>query len=259
MLSTRTMSPPRVDPSPAPEAAVRLQKVLAGAGVGSRRACDELIAAGRVTVNGRTAAVGSRVDPQHDVVQVDGATVVTAVGLVHLAVNKPLGVISAMSAADGRPCVADLLESLTAPGLHHVGRLDADSEGLLLVTNDGALSNRLTHPSYGVTKRYLVELDGTLSRAVSRSLVAGVELDDGVARFDELDVVDATARRTLVEVALHEGRNRIVRRMFDATGHPVRRLVRIAVGPIRLGELRPGRFRHLNRGEVQALYSSVGL
>jgi 23S rRNA pseudouridine2605 synthase len=236
--------------------AVRLQKVLARAGLGSRRACEELIAQGRVLVNGLPASLGARVDPLRDVVRVDGAAIPTASGLVHLAVHKPQGMLSAMSTDDGRPCVGDLVAD-QGTGLHHVGRLDADSEGLLLVMNDGALSHRLTHPSYGVPKRYLVELDGQLRRAASRALREGVELEDGLARLDDLQVVDATPARTLVEVEIHEGRNRIVRRMFEALELPVVRLLRLSVGPIRLGELKPGRIRHLNAAEVRALYALV--
>src|SRR3954453_14179169 len=250
------MSPPPHEPSPTDETSVRLQKVLARAGLGSRRACEELIADGRVLVNGLPVTLGARVDPARDVVRVDGAAIPIASGLVHLAVHKPPGVLSAMSTSDGRPCVGDLVRD-HGPGLHHVGRLDADSEGLLLVMNDGALSHRLTHPSYGVPKRYLVELDGQLQRAASRALRAGLELDDGPARADDLQVVDATPGRTLVEPEIHEGRNRIVRRMFEALDLRVLRLVRLSVGPIRLGELKPGRTRHLNSAEVRSLYAAV--
>jgi 23S rRNA pseudouridine2605 synthase len=252
------MSPPRIDGSADTPAGVRLQKVLAGAGHGSRRAAEELIAAGRVTVNGLVATLGARVDPGRDVIRVDGVTVAAAPGLVHLAVNKPAGVVSAMSTDDGRPCIGDLVGEL-GTALHHVGRLDVDSEGLLLVTNDGALSHRLTHPSFGVPKRYLVEIAGTAPRALGRTLRAGVELDDGPARVDDYVLVDGTPGRTLLEVEIHEGRTHIVRRMFEAAGHPVVRLVRLSVGPIRLGELRPGRHRHLNHGEVRALYGAVDL
>lgn len=250
------MSQPPRESSSDEAGAVRLQKVLARAGIGSRRACEELIAAGRVFVNGLPASLGARVDPARDVVRVDGATIPTATGLVHLAVHKPPGMLSAMSTTDGRPCVGDLVRD-HGPGLHHVGRLDADSEGLLLVMNDGTLSHRLTHPSYGVPKRYLVELDGQLRRADSRALREGVTLDDGPARADDLQVVDATPNRTLVEIEVHEGRNRIVRRMFDALDLTVLRLLRLSVGPIRLGELKPGRVRHLNPAEVRALYAAV--
>jgi 23S rRNA pseudouridine2605 synthase len=240
------------------ETAIRLQKVLAGAGLGSRRAAEGLIDAGRVTVNGIVAALGARVDPARDVIRVDGVAVPTATELVHLAVNKPVGMVSAMSSDDGRPCVGDLVAE-AGTGLHHVGRLDADSEGLLLVMNDGALSHRLTHPSYGVPKVYLVELAGVVPRALGRQLREGVELEDGPARVDAYSLVDSGGGRTLVEVELHEGRNRIVRRMFQAAGFEVTRLVRTSVGPIRLGELRPGRFRRLGIPEVRSLYQLVDM
>ncbi|MDQ1696691.1 MAG: rRNA synthase [Frankiaceae bacterium] len=250
------MSPRHVEGAAEANVGVRLQKVLASAGFGSRRACELIIGAGRVTINGRVAALGARVDPDRDRVQVDGVGVPTAADLVYLAVNKPAGMVSAMKADDGRPCIGDLVASMAA-GLHHVGRLDNDSEGLLLVTNDGDLAHRLTHPSYGVSKRYLVEVDGVVPRSLGRTLRAGVPLDDGPASVDDYTVVDSTPGRSLLEVEIHEGRNRIVRRMFAACGHPVRRLVRLSVGPIRLGELKPGRVRHLNSGEVRSLNAAV--
>src|SRR4051794_20717155 len=197
------MSQPPREPSSPDETSVRLQKVLARAGLGSRRSCEELIAAGRVLVNGLPATLGARVDPARDVVRVDGAPIPTATGLVHLAVHKPRGMLSAMSDAEGRPCVGDLV-SEHGSGLHHVGRLDADSEGLLLVMNDGSLSHRLTHPSYGVPKRYLVELEGQLKRAASRALREGVELDDGPAKADDGQIVATTPNRTLVEIEIPE-------------------------------------------------------
>jgi 23S rRNA pseudouridine2605 synthase len=177
---------------------------------------------------------------------------------VYLAVNKPRGMLCAMSGASARPCIGDLVTDF-GPGLHHVGRLDVDSEGLLLVTNDGPLSHRLTHPSYEVAKRYLVEIEGAVPRGLSRTLRSGIELDDGPARVDEFVLIDSTPRRALIEVELHEGRNRIIRRMFDAVELPVRRLVRVSVGPIRLGELKPGRVRHLGVAERRSLYEAVGL
>jgi 23S rRNA pseudouridine2605 synthase len=247
------MSPRRVEGSPEGEDAVRLQKVLAAAGLGSRRACEELIAAGRIEVNGLVATLGSRADPARDVIRVDGERLPTAGDLLHLAVHKPRGMLSAMSDASGRPCVGDLVRD-RAPGLHHVGRLDADSEGLLIVTNDGDLSHRLMHPSYEVPKRYLAEIEGTVPRTLGRTLKAGMQLDDGVVRVDSFAVVDTTPRHSSVEVVLHEGRNHVVRRMFAAAGHPVVRLVRTAVGPIRLGDLPPGRTRRLGPAEVQSLY-----
>jgi 23S rRNA pseudouridine2605 synthase len=251
------MSPRRVEGHANEPDGIRLQKVLASSGLGSRRACEEIIAAGRVTVNGRVATLGARVVPGRDAVQVDGVGISTGTNLVYLAVNKPAGMLTAM-VATGRPCVGDLVADMGL-GLHHVGRLDVDSEGLLLVTNDGSLSHRLTHPSYAVTKRYLVEVEGVVPRSLGRRLKAGVDLDDGPARVDAYSVVDSGPGRTLLEVDIHEGRNRIVRRMFAAGDHPVRQLVRVAVGPIRLGELKPGRVRHLNPAEVRALYASVDL
>jgi 23S rRNA pseudouridine2605 synthase len=247
------MSPRRVEASPDDGPAVRLQKVLAASGLGSRRACEELIAAGRVEINGLVATLGARADPARDVIRVDGERLPTAADLLHLAVHKPRGMLSAMSDASGRPCVGDLVRD-RAPGLHHVGRLDADSEGLLIVTNDGDLSHRLMHPSYEVPKRYLAEIEGTVPRTLGRLLKAGIELDDGVVRVDSFAVVDSTPRHSSVEVVLHEGRNHVVRRMFAAAGHPVVRLVRTAVGPIRLGDLPPGRTRRLGAAEVQSLY-----
>lgn len=236
----------------------RLQKVLASAGLGSRRVCEELIAAGRVTVDGQAATLGVKVDPRTAVVCVDGARVVTDDRQVYLAVNKPVGVLSAMSDDRGRRTVADLIDDLPQRAFH-VGRLDADSEGLLLLTNDGDLAHRLTHPSYGVPKIYLCEVPGPVSRRVERTLLAGIELEDGLVKADRFRVVDTVAPRALVELVIHEGRNRIVRRMFDAVGHPVRRLVRTGIGPIRLGELRSGRYRQLNGTEVGALYRTVDL
>jgi 23S rRNA pseudouridine2605 synthase len=252
------MSPPRPESAHERDTAVRLQKVLAAAGLGSRRACEELIAAGRVQVNGVTATLGTRVDAAADVIRVDGDRLPTAGHLVHLAVHKPRGVLSAMSDASDRPTVGDLVQG-RGTGLHHVGRLDADSEGLLLVTNDGPLSHRVTHPSFGVPKRYLVEIAGIAPRSLGRSLRAGVDLEDGPARVEEFAVVDSTPRRTSVEVVLHEGRHHVVRRMFDAAGHPVVRLVRTAIGPIRLGDLPPGKVRHLTDAEVRSLYRLTDL
>ena len=232
--------------------------MLAAAGLGSRRACEELIAAGRVEVNGLVAELGTRADPARDVIRVDGDRLPTAGDLVHLALHKPRGMLSAMSDASGRPCIGDLVRD-RGSGLHHVGRLDADSEGLILVSNDGDLSHRLMHPSYRVPKRYLVQIEGTVPRALGRTLRGGVDLEDGPAAVDQFTVIDTVGRLSSVEVVLHEGRNHIVRRMFDVAGHPVVRLVRTAIGPIRLGDLPPGRTRHLSRAEVQSLYRLTDL
>ncbi len=238
---------------------VRLQKVLAAAGLGSRRACEELIAAGRVSVDGNVVREqGMRVDPATAVVLVDGERVNVRADLVYLALNKPRGVLSAMSDARGRPTVGDYVVE-RPQRLFHVGRLDADSEGLLLITNDGELAHRLSHPSYSVQKTYLAEIPGPVPRDMGRRLRSGVELDDGLATADAFRVVDAAAGRALVEVVVHEGRKHIVRRLLAATGHPVSRLVRTAIGPVRLGHLRAGTLRRLSHQEIGALYRLAGL
>jgi 23S rRNA pseudouridine2605 synthase len=245
---------PPIEGSSAPQ---RLQKVLAAAGLGSRRACEELIAAGRVTVDGRTATLGDRVDPAAAVIHVDGERVVVDPRLVYLALNKPRGIVSTMADDRGRAGLADLLGDSVPERVYHVGRLDADSEGLLLLTNDGDLANRLTHPSFGVAKTYLAQVDGRVGPAVRRRVLAGVDLDDGPVRADAFRVVDALAHTTLVEIVLHEGRKHIVRRLLAEVGHPVSRLVRTAVGPVKLGDLRAGRWRHLSRAEVAALFAAA--
>ncbi|AYY13226.1 rRNA pseudouridine synthase [Actinobacteria bacterium YIM 96077] len=239
---------------------VRLQKVLAAAGVGSRRACEELIAAGRVEVDGETVHVmGTRVDPARSVIKVDGLRVTTAEsGRVYLALNKPRGVVSAMSDPHGRPTLAEYVQD-REERLFHVGRLDADTEGLLLLTNDGELAHRLTHPSYGVSKTYVAEVPGPVRPDVGRRLRAGVELDDGEASVDSFRVRERFGSRAMVEVVLHEGRKHIVRRLLEAVGHPVRRLVRTHVGPVALGELPPGQTRELTLQETGRLYHDVGL
>ncbi len=240
-------------------AGVRLQKVLAAAGVASRRASEELIEQGRVAVDGEVVREqGRRVDPRAAVITVDGQRVVTRTDLVHLAFNKPRGVVSSMSDPAGRPSLAEYVADFSAR-LFHVGRLDADSEGLLLLTNDGPLAHRLSHPSYRVEKTYLAEVPGPVPRGLSRRLRAGVELEDGPVAVDHFDVVGQAPPRVLVEVTLHEGRKHVVRRLLAEVGHPVTRLVRIRIGPVQLGTLKPGRVRHLTRHEVGALYQQVQL
>jgi 23S rRNA pseudouridine2605 synthase len=253
----RGADPPAAESSEEDGGPQLLQKILAGAGIGSRRACEELIAAGRVTVDGRRAALGDRADARRSVIYVDGERVVTDTRLVYLALNKPRGIVSTMSDERGRPGIAELLGHTVPQRVYHVGRLDTDSEGLLLLTNDGDLAHRLTHPSYGVAKTYLAEVTGPLPRGVGRMLKQGVELDDGLARADSFRLVDATARTALVEITLHEGRNHIVRRMLDHVGHPVSRLIRTQVGPVTLGNLKSGRWRHLTRAEIAALFAEA--
>ncbi|MEJ2579326.1 MAG: pseudouridine synthase [Kineosporiaceae bacterium] len=238
---------------------VRLQKVLAQAGLGSRRACEVMIAAGRVVVDGqRVTELGVRIDPARAVVHVDGLRLQLDSSLVYLALNKPRGVISAMSDPQGRPCLGDFVTDRETR-LFHVGRLDLDTEGLILLTNDGELANRLAHPSYGVLKTYLAEVDGQPSRDLGRTLRDGVELEDGSVSVDAFRVVDAQPGRSLVEVVLHEGRKHVVRRLLETTGHPVRQLVRTQLGPIRLGDLRTGRSRVLAGPELGTLMAAVGL
>lgn len=238
---------------------VRLQKVLAKAGVASRRAAEELIAAGRVEVDGHVVReLGRRIDPQTTVIHVDGSRIMLRDDLVHLALNKPRGVHSTMSDEQGRPCVGDYVRG-RSERLFHVGRLDVETEGLLLLTNDGELSHRLMHPSYEVFKTYLAQVPGPVPRDLGRRLRAGVTLEDGPVAVHSFRLVDATPGRAMVELVLHEGRKHIVRRLLETVGHPVQRLVRTAVGQVRLGEQRPGSLRLLNRTEVGALYQAVGL
>ena len=238
---------------------IRLQRVLAQAGVGSRRACEEIIEQGRVTVDGRTVRTqGMRVDPQVAIITVDGQRLVTKSELEHMVLNKPAGVLSAMSDARGMPTVGDYVADRNAR-LFHVGRLDVDSEGLLLLTNDGELAHRLTHPSYGVLKTYLVEIAGGVPKDLARQLKAGVELEDGIVLVDGFAILGTENGRTHIELILHEGRKHIVRRLMEETGHPVLRLVRTQIGPISLGTLKQGRLRHLTSHEVGALYTMVDL
>ncbi len=238
---------------------VRLQKVLAAAGVGSRRHCEELIAAGRVEVDGEIVRrYGARVDPGRQIIKLDGRRIPSRQDLVYLALNKPRGVLTTMSDDRGRPTIADFLGD-RAERLFHVGRLDYDTEGLMLLTNDGDLAHRLTHPRYGVAKTYLADISGPLPRDLGRRLTTGIELDDGVASADRFRVVEQAGSRVLVEITLHVGRKRIVRRLLAAAGHPVSRLVRTQVGPVALGNLRPGTTRALTVREIGDLYAAVGL
>ena len=238
---------------------VRLQKLLAAAGVGSRRVCESLITAGRVEVDGHLVTeLGVRIDPMKQTVNVDGSRVQLDESRVYLAFNKPLGVVSTMSDDLNRPCVGDYVIN-RKERLFHVGRLDADTEGLLLLTNDGELAHRLQHPSYGVLKTYLAQIPGPVPRDLGKSLRAGIELPDGPVKVDSFKLVDSAPGKALVELQLHEGRKHVVRRLLEAVGHPVITLVRTDVGPIRLGDLRSGRMRALNQPEIGQLYSAAGL
>ena len=238
---------------------VRLQRVLAAAGLGSRRACEQMIEEGRVEVDGaQVRTQGMRVDPDRAVIRVDGMRIASAPDHVYLALNKPRGVVSTMSDPQGRPSLQDYVGERSAR-LFHVGRLDADTEGLLLLTNDGELAHRLSHPSYEVVKVYLAEVQGPVARDVGKRLKAGVELEDGIAHADGFRVVNTSGGRFMVEVSLHEGRKHIVRLMLEAVGHPVSRLVRTDVGPISIGNLKPGKHRKLSQQEVGALFAAVSL
>lgn len=225
----------------------KLQKVLAAAGIASRRVAEELIADGRVTVNGEVAEIGRRVDGDTDVIEVDGAVVAARPGLVHYLLNKPRGVIATADDPHGRPTVVDFVPA--EPRVFPVGRLDADTEGLLLLSNDGELAHRLTHPSYGVEKEYVVEVEGEPTNQAIRRLRDGVELDDGRTAPAKV----ARMAPSVLRITIHEGRNRQVRRMCDAVGHPVTRLVRTRIGPIVDRRLKPGEWRALTGDEVRAL------
>ena len=232
----------------------RIQKVLARAGVGSRRAVEELVAAGRIRVNKKAAHLGQRIDPSKDKVEVDGSFVPLDPALVYYLLNKPSGIVTTTSDPEGRPTVLDVvdLEVRVWP----VGRLDIDTEGALVLTNDGELTNRLTHPSLGVPKTYLAEVRGAVKTRTLKQLARGIDLEDGPTGPATVGIVDRMAATTLVEITIAEGRNRQVRRMFDAVGHPVVRLARIAIGPVTLGRLKPGTYRRLSPAEVGALFGT---
>lgn len=238
---------------------VRLQKVLATAGLGSRRACENLITAGRVEVDGvLVTELGVRIDPEKNHVHVDGLRIQLDQSMLTIALNKPLGVVSTMHDPDGRPTLAEYVAD-RPERLFHIGRLDADSEGLILLTNDGELANRLAHPKYEIPKTYLVHVEGRVQPTLGTKLTHGIELEDGIAKIDKFRIVDSTPQASLVEVELHEGRNRIIRRMFAEAGYPVNQLVRTKIGPVRLGDLRPGRVRVLGQTELGTLMAAVDL
>uniref|UniRef100_J1RF75 Pseudouridine synthase n=1 Tax=Streptomyces auratus AGR0001 TaxID=1160718 RepID=J1RF75_9ACTN len=236
----------------------RLQKVLARAGMGSRRACEELIDQARVEVNGEIVMEqGVRVDPEKDEIKVDGLTVATQ-SYLFFALNKPAGVVSTMEDPDGRQCLGDYVTNRETR-LFHVGRLDTETEGIILLTNHGELAHRLTHPRYGVKKTYLAAIQGPLPRDLGKQLKEGIQLEDGYARADHFRVVENTGKNYLVEVSLHEGRKHIVRRMLAEAGFPVDKLVRTAFGPIALGDQKSGWLRRMTNTEVGMLMREVEL
>lgn len=255
-----TAGPPRTGTATASDAGTasdadregeRLQKVLARMGIGSRRACEELIAAGRIKVAGEVAVLGRRVDPEVDRILVDDVALSIRPGLVHYLVNKPAGVVTTASDPQGRPTVLGLVPA--EPRVHTVGRLDLDTEGLLIVTNDGDLTHRLSHPRFGVDKEYLAEVEGTPRPAEIRHLREGVDLEDGPTAPARV----ARVAPSVLRIVIHEGRNRQVRRMCEAVGHPVRRLVRTRFGPVADRSLRPGSWRPLTVAEVRALETAA--
>lgn len=235
---------------------VRLQKVLAAAGVASRRVCEDLITKGRVKVNGKVITeLGSRIFPDRDQVQVDNRPIQLDPDRVYLAFHKPRGVVSTMADENGRPCLADYFVGFER--VFNVGRLDAETTGLILMTNDGEMANQLAHPSYEVQKLYVAKVRGKLTRVEIQKLLDGVKLEDGLQKADSARVLDQNEQSSLVEIVLHSGKNRIVRRMFEAIGFPVLDLTRKSFGPLRLGNIKPGQFRELSKLEVSSLMEAA--
>jgi 23S rRNA pseudouridine2605 synthase len=236
-------------------ALIRLQKVLADAGIASRRASEQLILDGRVSVDGiQVLELGTKVDPEISKVEVDGESISTKKDNVYFAFHKPAGVLSTMSDPENRPCLGDYFRE-RSERLFHVGRLDKESEGLILLTNDGDLAHRATHPSYGMVKKYLVEIEGVLTKEQLADALKGIQLEDGLARALSIKTVrEVSPKHSWVEIDIHEGRYHIVRRMFEAFGLPVIRLIRTNFGPILLGETGIGRYRKINEVELLNLY-----
>jgi 23S rRNA pseudouridine2605 synthase len=241
---------------------IRLQKLLAQSGVASRRRCEELMLAGAVEVDGEVVTrLGTKVDPTTAVIRVEGRRLPPVSAHVYLVLNKPRGVVSTMSDPEGRPTLQHLVAD-RPERLFHVGRLDTDTSGLILLTNDGDFAHRMAHPSYEVDKTYVAEVEGDVSRATIARLLAGVTLEDGPVTVSRAKVVSRRGGAqggSIVELVIHEGRNRIVRRLLDQVGHPVRRLTRTAIGPVRLQSLPTGTLRELTTDELGALLDSTGL
>jgi 23S rRNA pseudouridine2605 synthase len=238
---------------------IRLQKLLAQSGVASRRKCEELMLAGLVEVDGEVVTrLGTKVDPTTAVIRVEGKRLPPVSTHVYLVLNKPRGVVSTMSDPQGRRTLSDFVGD-RPERLFHVGRLDTDTEGLILLTNDGDFAQRVAHPSYELDKTYVAEVDGVVAKATVRRLLAGVTLEDGPVAVSAARIVSTGADRSIVEVVIHEGRNRIVRRLFDEVGHPVRRLTRTAIGPVLLRGLKPGALRELTLDELGVLLDAARL
>ena len=238
---------------------VRLQKLLAQSGVASRRRCEELMLAGLVEVDGEVVTrLGTKVDPERAVIRVEGRRLPPVSAHVYLVLNKPRGVVSTMSDPEGRRTLSDLVSD-RPERLFHVGRLDTDTDGLILMTNDGDFANRMAHPSYEVDKTYVAEVEGVVRRQTIRELLDGVVLDDGPVTVSSARVTSSHGERSIVELVIHEGRNRIVRRLMDHVGHPVRRLTRTAIGPVRVAGLRTGQLRELDSSELGSLLDAAGL
>lgn len=238
---------------------IRLQKLLAQSGVASRRKCEELMLEGEVVVDGEVVTrLGTKVDPRTAVIRVSGKRLPPLSDLVYLVLNKPTGVVSTMSDPEGRRTITDVV-SHRPERLFHVGRLDTDTSGLLLLTNDGDFAQRMAHPSYEVDKTYVAEVDGEVSKATVKQLLAGVTLDDGPVTVSQAKVVTASRDKSIVELVIHEGRNRIVRRLLDHLGHPVRKLTRTAIGPVQLGSLKSGALRDLTLDELGELLDNAQL
>jgi len=238
---------------------VRLQKVLAQAGVASRRKCETLMADGRVEVDGEVVTrLGAKVDPERAVIRVDGERIPVAQAHVYLVANKPRGVVSSMADEQGRRDLRSLVGD-RPERLFHVGRLDTDTDGLIVLTNDGEFAHRMAHPSYELPKTYVAQVDGVVRSSLRSALLTGVELEDGPVAPDAFTLMGSEGGRSMVEIVLHEGRNHIVRRLMASVGHPVLRLSRTAIGPIRLGQLRSGDVRPLTGQELGTLLDTVGL